>query len=255
MARLDVYLVDKSLFSTRSKAQDAIKSSLVLVNDKVVSKCGFMVEEDDIVDVLALEKYVSRSGIKLEQALKAFKLNVEGLVCLDIGASTGGFTDCLIQNGASFVYALDVGTNQLATKLKEHERIYDREGVNCRYLTSSDFDKSIDLVVMDVSFISATKMFEAISNVITKNKATVILLKPQFEVGSVNLNKHGMVKREDISIKSVVECCGIAEVYNLQLQDIVPTELKGKTGNQEYLTYFIKDGKKVEFDIKSKLRG
>jgi len=255
MARLDVYLVDKLLFSTRSKAQEAIKSSLVLVNDKVVTKCGFMIEDNDVVDVLALDKYVSRSGFKLEQALKTFDLNVEGLVCLDIGASTGGFTDCLIQNGASFVYALDVGTDQLATKLKDHERVCSREGVNCRYLTNNDFDKSIDLVVMDVSFISATKMFEAISNAIAKNKIVVILLKPQFEVGSSNINKHGVVKSKDMSVKSVVDCCNVAEIYNLYLQDIIPTELKGKTGNQEYLAYFIKDGKKVEFDIKSKLRG
>ena len=199
--RLDQYLVTLEKFSTRNQAQEAIKDGIVYVNQKQVKKPAFDVSETDAIEVLQVSRYVSRSGEKLAGALKQFYVDPKDKVCLDIGASTGGFTDCLLQNGASFVYALDVGKDQLVDKLRNHPCVDCREEVNCRYLERDDFDKDIDLVVMDVSFISSTKLMESISKVLDVNKEAIILIKPQFEVGKQHLSKHGIVTNKNEVIK------------------------------------------------------
>jgi len=253
MTRLDVFLVDNQYFSTRNKAQMAITNGDVSVNGKTVTKNGFEINEEDVVAVIDSLKYVSRSGLKLEQALKSFKVEVNGKIALDIGASTGGFTDCLLQNGAAFVYSLDVGRNQLVKTLRNNPLVESREGINCRYLNKNDFSKELDLVVMDVSFISCTLMFGAISNLLSSTKEVVVLIKPQFEVGPKYINKHGIATNQQAVLASIKNCIEVARKNNLFVQDIVISSVKGREGNQEYLAYFIKDGKNNEIALKSRL--
>ena len=253
MTRLDVFLVDNHYFPTRNKAQMAITNEDVTVNGKIVTKNGFEINTADVVAVMDSLKYVSRSGLKLEQALKSFRVEVKGKVALDIGASTGGFTDCLLQNGAAFVYALDVGRDQLAETLKKNPLVESREGTNCRYLGKTDFSEELDLIVMDVSFISCTLMFQAISGLLSSGKEVVILIKPQFEVGPKYINKHGIVTNQHAVLASIENCIEVARRNNLFVQDIVVCSVKGREGNQEYLAYFIKDGKNNEIALKSRL--
>ena len=252
--RLDQYLVALEHFSTRNQAQEAIKDGIVYVNQKQVKKPAFDVCEDDTIEVLNVSRYVSRSGEKLAGALKNFNVDATNKVCLDIGASTGGFTDCLLQNGASFVYALDVGKDQLVDKLRNHPSVDCREEVNCRYLEKSDFDKEIDLVVMDVSFISCTKLMESISKVLTDGKESIILIKPQFEVGKQHLSKHGIVTNKNEVVKAVQMCLDTAMIYQLMPVNLALSTVKGKEGNQEFLVYLVKNGKKKEFDIKAMVK-
>ena len=249
--RLDQYLVTLEKFSTRNQAQEAIKDGIVYVNQKQVKKPAFDVTETDTIEVLQVSRYVSRSGEKLAGALKQFHVDPKDKVCLDIGASTGGFTDCLLQNGAAFVYALDVGKDQLVDMLRNHPCVDCREEVNCRYLERDDFDKNIDLVVMDVSFISCTKLMESISKVLDINKEAIILIKPQFEVGKQHLSKHGIVTNKNEVVKAVQMCLDTAKLYHLMPQQLVLSTVKGKEGNQEFLVHLVKDGKSKVFDIKS----
>ena len=252
--RLDQYLVQLEKFTTRNQAQEAIKDGIVYVNQKQVKKPAFDVCEEDIVEVLQVSRYVSRSGEKLAGALKTFTINPTNKVCLDIGASTGGFTDCLLQNGASFVYALDVGKDQLVDKLRNHPNVDCREEVNCRYLEKSDFAKDIDLVVMDVSFISCTKLMESISKVLSDGKESVILIKPQFEVGKQHLSKHCIVTNKNEVVKAVQMCLDTACLYHLMPAQLVLSTVKGKEGNQEFLVHLVKNGKRKEFDIKAMVK-
>ena len=251
MKRLDLYLVESGNFSTRNKSQMAITNGDVTVNSQVVTKNGFIVTDQDKIEVVNSLKYVSRSGLKLELALETFNIDIDNKVALDIGASTGGFTDCLLQNGAQYVYAVDVGTNQLVSVIKDNPKVESREGVNCRYLSINDFDKRLDLVVVDVSFISCTLLLEAISNLLPTQKELIVLIKPQFEVGPKYINKHGIVNNSNAIISSIENCIRTAKKHSLIIQNIIPSSLKGKQGNQEYLAYFIKDGNYSEFDIKS----
>lgn len=252
--RLDQYLVKEQKFDTRNRAQEAIKDGIISVNGKTIRKPSFDVDETDDVQVLETMRYVSRSGEKLAGALEKFQLDVNGLVALDIGASTGGFTDCLLQHGAKFVYALDVGQDQLVASLRNRADVECREQVNCRYLEKSDFDQPIELVVMDVSFISCTKLMESISKVLLENHGCIILIKPQFEVGKQHLSKHGIVTNQNEVFKSIQECIDTANVYSLVLKDIMYSSVKGKEGNQEFLAYFIKCEGQSHLDWKAKLK-
>ncbi len=183
--RLDVYLTEKNYYSSRSQASLAIKERRVQVNSRTITKAGYEVEENDIVTVKKQQyTFVSRGGQKLLEALNKFDINLTDKIVLDIGASTGGFSDCALQFKAKKVYAYDVGEGQLAEKLRNDPRVVVKEKINARYLKKEDFKDMIDFICMDVSFISCTKIFEAISNILNDNKEAVILFKPQFEVGN-----------------------------------------------------------------------
>jgi len=241
--KLSLYLVEKGEFATRSQAHNAIKDRKVTVNGKVITKDGFEVTEDDAISVEKDDfSYVSRGGLKLREALSKFEIRLENLTVLDIGASTGGFTDCCLQSGAKRVYAYDVGHDQLAEKLRNDPRVISKEGVNGRQLSHSDFDERIDFICMDVSFISCNKLLANISDILEENGQTVILFKPQFEVGSANLNNKGVVKNKAIVKEKLDECIRYAASLGLLNKGVIESPIKGQNGNQEYLLYFIRKG-------------
>src|ERR687883_1151338 len=195
--RIDKLLVERGLASSRTKAQALVMAGVVLVNEQRVLKPSEMFGPDAAIRLKGAgdpaARYVGRGGLKLEAALREFNLDVTGLLCLDVGASTGGFTDCLLQHGARRVVAVDVGHNQMDWRLRRDPRVEVREGVNARYFKPEDFDEKFDLAVMDVSFISATKVMPAVIPLLTEEGQLVTLIKPQFEVGRGEVGRGGIV--------------------------------------------------------------
>lgn len=241
--KLSIYLVELGHYPTRSQAHNAIKEGKVTVNGRVVTKDGYEVNEADLISVTREDDiYASRGGYKLREALKSFEIDLNGLTVLDIGASTGGFTDCALQHGAAKVYAYDVGHDQLAEKLRKDPHIIAREGVNGRELHRSDFDEKIDFICMDVSFISCSKLLANISDILPDNGQAVILFKPQFEVGPQNLNNKGVVKNNALVNAKMKETREMARILKLKLNGTVRSPITGQNGNQEYLMYFVKEG-------------
>lgn len=238
--RLDVFLVEKGFCSSRSKAQAAINAKQVLVNGKAIFKVSFPVNGDENIEILAKERFVSRAGEKLAHALEEFKVTPDGLTVLDIGASTGGFTDCLLQNGAKRVFALDVGNSQLAEALRRDGRVTVMEGFNARYAKKEDFDSEIDMIVMDVSFISQGLIYEACADILPKGKLMITLVKPQFEAGKANVGKGGIVndKKGEI-IKEIMEKLDIvAKDCGFERLGFTDSPIEGGDGNKEYLALF-----------------
>lgn len=242
--KLSQYLVEKGDYPTRSQAHNAIKEGRIRVNGLVIRKDGYLVDESDLILTDKPQNhYVSRGGYKLEAALRSFNISLENKVVLDIGASTGGFSDCCLQHGARRVYCYDVGHGQLADSLKLDPRIVQKEGINARYLSRSDFSEEIDFICMDVSFISCTKIFESIADILAAGSTAVILYKPQFEVGTAYLNRKGVaVDRQAIS-NSLIDCQKAADKLELTVEGLIPSPLRGQDGNQEYLMLLRKNGK------------
>ncbi len=238
--RLDLYLVETESYPTRSRAQGAIKDGCVTVNGNAVLKPSYEVQTDDEVICKASEndRYVSRGGLKLEAALRNFDFSPKGLVCADIGASTGGFTDCLLKNGAQRIYAIDSGSDQLSPILKEDKRVISLQNINARYLKWQDIGERCDLVVMDVSFISQTKIFSAICSILKPSGYLISLIKPQFEVGRSLVGKGGIVKDERVRQKAVDDVSSCAELHGLKLINKTDSPIKGGDGNKEYLALF-----------------
>lgn len=240
--RLDVYLTDSGVFESRSKAAAAIKAGAVTVNGKTADKASFSVDGSEKIEVLSRERFVSRAGEKLEKALNEFGISPEGMTVLDIGASTGGFTDCLLQNGAKRVFALDVGTAQLAEKLRNDCRVTVMEGFNARSAGKSDFPVDIDMIVMDVSFISQTLIYPACADILEPGRHMITLVKPQFEAGKSNIGKGGIVRDKDgrIIMKIMKKLDFDAEANGLKRIGFTDSPIEGGDGNREYLALFIK---------------
>lgn len=239
--RLDVALTERSLSESRSRAQAWIKDGLVSVNGKTVTKPSFPTEPDDEIAVRSEEvcPYVSRGGLKLAAALSAFSVTVEGKICADIGASTGGFTDCLLQNGAAHVFAIDAGSDQLHHVLRSDRRVTVIEHCNARYLTLKDLPTKVSLMTMDVSFISQTKLFSALTPFLTDGAVLLTLIKPQFEVGPHALGKGGVVKdpkAREQAIRSVTEEAGR---HGLRPVGRIDSPITGGDGNHEYMACFV----------------
>ena len=224
--RLDNYLKGKEKL-TRSKIKALILAGAVKVNDKIIMKASYQIKEDDKVELLTTNKYVSRAGLKLEEAITYFQLDFKDKVILDVGSSTGGFTDCSLKHGAKIVYAYDVGTLQMDETLRKDERIVLKEQTN---ILKAD-PPNVDIALIDVSFTSTLPIMKHIKN---KAKLFVILFKPQFEVGRINLKK-GIVKEEKIDLLKLQELKSALEEQKLTVVDFIKTALKGKKGNQEYL--------------------
>jgi 23S rRNA (cytidine1920-2'-O)/16S rRNA (cytidine1409-2'-O)-methyltransferase len=236
--RLDALVVERGLFETRSKAQAAIMAGQVKVDGTPVTKAGESVKEDAEIELVGPAcPYVSRGGLKLESALKAFAPAIKGRACLDLGASTGGFTDCLLQNGAAKVYAVDVGTAQLDAKLKADPRVVSREQVHARDLAPEQFDPRPDLCVIDVSFISLTQVLPPALACLKRPAEILALVKPQFEVGP-KLAPKGVVRDQaarDLAIAKVREAAGGLGLVEKGLSEASP---KGPKGNLEYFLYW-----------------
>ena len=243
--RLDVFLVTQKLAKSRNLAQQLIKNSSVAVNGNITQKVNFLVSETDKIEILdtKLNKYVSRGGLKLEHALKFFEIKVNNKTVMDIGASTGGFTDCLIQAGARKVYAIDVGTNQLAPSLMSNPKVISYEKQNFRDFNFLKIEDKLDLIVIDVSFISLGIIFNNIYlNLERLNypELTVIaLIKPEFELNKKALNKQGLVKDKSLEKKALLNVFEKAKQANFNILGITKSPILGaKSGNREYLGLF-----------------
>ncbi len=239
--RLDKYLAEQKLADSRTRAAALIEAGLVTVEGRVQKKPSFELPPGASVQVIgALFPYVSRGGLKLKGALDAFGLSPEGLVCADIGASTGGFTDCLLQAGAKKVYAIDSGKDQLHDSLRGDPRVISMESVNARFLTPADLGEPIDLAVTDVSFISQTLLHSAIASILREGGNFVSLIKPQFEAGRENLAKGGIVKDVRARRAATQRVIASAIAAGFAPVAVIPSPITGGDGNIEYLAYFRK---------------
>lgn len=238
--RLDQFLTEKGYAETRTKAKNLIESGSVSVNGKLTLKPAFDVCGDDEISCRTdlVCPYVSRGGLKLEGALREFGIDPTGTTCLDIGASSGGFTDCLLKHGAHKVYAVDSGSGQLHKSLLNNERVISLENVNARYLSEKVIPEKADITVMDVSFISQTKLYPAIIPLMKDNGALISLIKPQFEVGRSGVGKGGIVRDEKKRREAVEGVISCASSFGLKNIKTVISPIKGGDGNTEFLAYF-----------------
>jgi 23S rRNA (cytidine1920-2'-O)/16S rRNA (cytidine1409-2'-O)-methyltransferase len=240
--RIDKLLVERGLAESRTKAQAMVMAGVVLVNEQRVEKPSEQIAPDSQIRIKHADdptsRYVGRGGLKLEAALREFQIDVRGLVCLDVGASTGGFTDCLLQNGAAKVFAIDVGHNQIDWRFRNDPRVEVREGVNARFLDPRDFSLKFDLVVIDVSFISVTKILAALLPLLKTPASLIILIKPQFEVGRGEVGSGGIVRDRVKRIKAVDQVHGFATSLGLDLQGTIESPITGAEGNIEYLAHY-----------------
>ena len=247
--RLDILLVKRGLAESREKAKAIIMSGIVYVDGQKEDKAGQTFAEEVDIEVRGNTlKYVSRGGLKLEKAMECFDVNVEDKVCMDIGASSGGFTDCMLQNGATKVYAVDVGHGQLAWKLRNDERVVVMEKTNIRYVKPEDIGEEIDFASIDVSFISLSKVLPAAFNLLKENGEIVALIKPQFEAGREKVGKKGVVRERSTHIEVIENCFEYARENNFSVEELEFSPVKGPEGNIEYLYHLVKN-KKEESNI------
>ena len=239
--RIDVYLSNNSIVCSRTEAKRLIDEGAVTVNGVLAKKASFDVDgsEEIFVDK-SVKEFVSRGGLKLKGAIMQFGIDVKDRLCLDVGASSGGFTDCLLQNGAKHVIAVDSGSGQLADSVRRDARVTVFENYNARYMKPTDFVYAPDLAVMDVSFISATYIIPAIFDVLSEGGEFVCLIKPQFEVGRSGIGKGGIVKdskTRDLAVKKVID---FAHDVGFVIKGIIQSPIKGGDGNIEFLAHFVK---------------
>ena len=253
--RLDEILVEHNFFESKNKAQAAIMAGDVKINDKVITKAGFQLVFSSKLNIeIKTMPYVSRGGFKLEKGLKEFGLNLNGRICMDAGASTGGFTDCMLQNGAQKVYAVDVGYNQLAWKLIQDERVKNIEKTNIKNVEFSTIydekDPVADFCAMDVSFISVTKVLNNIKTMLSKDFEIITLIKPQFEAGKEDVG-NGVIKDEKIHIKILENLCKFFKENKFVLLGLTYSPIKGPKGNIEYLAYLKNTGEEITINIQN----
>ena len=239
--RLDVLLVKRNLAASREKAKAIIMSGIVYVDGQKEDKAGTTFPEEAMIEVRGHTlPYVSRGGLKLEKAMKNFGVELEGKVCMDVGASTGGFTDCMLQNGAVKVYSVDVGHGQLDWKLRNDERVVCMEKTNIRYVTPEDIEEPVDFSSIDVSFISLTKVLLPVRNLLSQDGQIVCLIKPQFEAGREKVGKKGVVRDPAVHKEVIEKVIAFAKEQYLQPLALDFSPIKGPEGNIEYLLYLQK---------------
>ena len=236
--RLDVLMVQRNLAESREKAKALIMSGIVYVNGQKEDKAGTSFEETVQIEVRGSTlKYVSRGGLKLEKAMSRFGVQLAGKVCMDVGASTGGFTDCMLQNGAVKVYAVDVGHGQLAWKLRNDDRVICMEKTNIRYVTPEDIGDRIEFASIDVSFISLTKVLGPVKQLLTDEGQVVCLIKPQFEAGREKVGKKGVVREKSVHLEVIEMVSDYARSIGFGILGLEFSPIKGPEGNIEYLLY------------------
>ena len=247
--RLDILLVKRGLAESREKAKAVIMSGIVYVDGQKEDKAGQTFADTANIEVRGSTlKYVSRGGLKLEKAMECFDVSVKDKVCMDIGASSGGFTDCMLQNGAKKVYAVDVGHGQLACKLRNDTRVVVMEKTNIRYVKPEDIGESIDFASIDVSFISLSKVLPAAYNLLGERGEIVALIKPQFEAGREKVGKKGVVREKSTHIEVIQNCFAYAGENGFFVRELEFSPVKGPEGNIEYLYHLVKSGD-VDNDI------
>jgi 23S rRNA (cytidine1920-2'-O)/16S rRNA (cytidine1409-2'-O)-methyltransferase len=240
--RLDMLLVKRNLAESREKAKAIIMSGNVFVDGQREDKAGSSFLESVSIEIKGLSlKYVSRGGLKLEKAIESYGLSLQDMVCMDVGSSTGGFTDCMLQNGASKVYAVDVGTNQLAWKLRQDERVISMEKTNIRYLEPEAINDEIGFISIDVAFISLTKVLLPVRNLLKDTGEVVCLIKPQFEAGRDKVGKKGVVRDRSVHIQVIETVILYAVRIGFRILNLDYSPIKGPEGNIEYLLHLKKD--------------
>ena len=255
--RLDILIVNKGLAASREKAKAIIMSGIVYVDGQKEDKAGTMFEDTVSVEVRGHTlAYVSRGGLKLEKAMTHFGVTLNGKICMDVGASTGGFTDCMLQNGAVKVYSVDVGHGQLAWKLRNDERVVCMEKTNIRYVTPEDIPDRIQFASIDVSFISLTKVLGPVKELLTEDGQIVCLIKPQFEAGREKVGKKGVVREKSTHLEVIESVIAFAKSIGFGILNLEFSPIKGPEGNIEYLLYLqnhpeLADEKGVEIDPKT----
>ena len=249
--RLDILLVEKGIFTSRERAKTSIMAGKIFVDGQRVDKAGEKINVDaDIIFKGQEIPYVSRGGLKLEKAIKEFGVNLKDKVCMDIGASTGGFTDCMLQNDAKKVFSIDVGYGQFAWKLRTDSRVVCMERTNIRYVTPEDLGELTDFASIDVSFISLKKIMPATLSLLNESGEVVALIKPQFEAGKEKVGKKGVVRDINVHKEVVLDIVEFLISQNLNILSVSYSPIKGPEGNIEYLVYFTKDkNKKSTFTI------
>lgn len=249
--RVDIYLSENGFVKSRERAKMLIKSGQVQINGAVISKPSYEVPEDANIEITGEQlKYVGRGGLKLEKAISCFSIDLNDRICIDIGASTGGFTDCMLQNGASYVYAVDVGHDQLDETLLNDKRVCNMERTNIRDLSLNDFMPIPNFVATDVSFVSLTQILPKIKELLPENCDAAVLIKPQFEAGKSAIGKNGIVKDRKVHEKVLSDIVSFCFSQQLEVLDIVHSPIAGGDGNIEYLAH-IKNGTQSRvFDYK-----
>ena len=242
--RLDSVIFSKGYSESREKAKALIMAGVVYVNNQKADKPGMTVKESDTIEVRENPlKYVSRGGLKLEKAMSAFDVTLDSKVCMDIGASTGGFTDCMLQNGAKKVYSIDVGYGQLAWKLRTDERVVNLERTNFRYVTREQVPDELDFASVDVSFISLSLIIPVMRTLLREGGRAVCLIKPQFEAGKENVGKKGVVRDKNVHIAVIEKIINIIKENKFSLLGLDFSPIKGPEGNIEYLIHIKNDSK------------
>ncbi len=253
--RLDVLLVNRGLVESREKAKAIIMTGNVFVDDQREDKAGQKFPEEARIEIRGKKlKFVSRGGYKLDKAIQVFPVTLADQVCMDVGASTGGFTDCMLQNGAKFVYAVDVGTNQLAWSLRQDERVRSMEKTNIRYVTPEDIGELVDFVSIDVAFISLTKILEPVQALMKDAGEMVCLIKPQFEAGREKVGKKGVVREKSVHIEVIEAVILYAKSLGFTICGLDFSPIRGPEGNIEYLLY-VKNDHVVSEGISEEMTG
>lgn len=253
--RLDKYLVDLGYFETKSKASSAILAGHVKINDEYITKAGFQISTEKEFDIVVKSMpYVSRGGFKLKKALDTFPVKLEGRVCFDAGASTGGFTDCLLQNGAEFVYAVDVGYGQLDWKIRSNKKVKTIERTNLKICDKSEIysenEPLADLLVSDLSFISLTKVLENLKKLLKPDFHEMIcLIKPQFEAGKEKVEKGGVVRNKKTHEEVIENVINFAKDLDYSIKGLTFSSIKGPSGNIEYLVWLSTEGEGIEVNV------
>ena len=253
--RIDKILVEKGYFPTRQKAKYAIEGKCVYVNNILIEKSSKVFEDDCKIEIHGESlPFVSRGGLKLDKAIQEFKISLQDKICMDIGASTGGFTDCMLQNGAGLVYAVDVGHNQLDEILVNDNRIVNLEGINIKEINVEEFEK-VEFISTDVSFISLTNVLDKAYKMLKNAGEMVALIKPQFEAGKEFINKNGVVKDKRVHLKVIEKVILFANSLGFKIKEIDYSPIKGPAGNIEYLAYMKKEEEKLDlFSVRENIR-
>ncbi len=242
--RLDVAVFEAGYAPSREKAKAIIMAGQVYVNNQKIDKCGTEIKKDDVLEVRgATLKYVSRGGLKLEKAMQEFPITLENKICMDVGASTGGFTDCMLQNGATKVYSIDVGYGQLAWKLRTDDRVVNLERTNFRYVTEEQVPDKINFASVDVSFISLYHILPVLNKLLDEQGQAVCLIKPQFEAGKDKVGKKGVVRDLSVHLEVVNKIIDLAIENGFSVNGLQFSPIKGPEGNIEYLIFLNKSDK------------
>ena len=246
--RIDVIIADRGLCESREKAKVLIMAGLVSVNGLKIDKPGTKIDSDSLIEIKEQSEFVSRGGYKLKKAIQTFDIDLKGRICADIGASTGGFTDCMLKNGASKIYAVDVGYGQLAWELRNDPRVINLERTNARYLSSEIIPEGLDFFSVDVAFISLSKILPAVSSLMNPEAECVCLIKPQFEAGREFVGKKGVVRDKTVHLNVINNIIKVVDDIGLVVKGLTYSPIKGPEGNIEYLIFSGKCGTPCNID-------